>query len=243
MGEKRSGAPEVCDLQTDLTAALERARVDEVDNGTRRVEHELVEPDRMLRQRRWGRRGSRMQEHVCAARIERIPHWGKALIAVVDPADVGQQRDPVELQHVERVVELRDRGVRVRERQHGEAGEPRRIGAHERRGLLVDEPRQVDRERSVAEPHPGRRQGHDGGVDRVAIHQRIHLPCRPRGQRQRQQAPLLERAPVVIRDDVGMGVDPHRRQSGRMPTTRAGAALARTRRSGKHATVAPVEGI
>jgi hypothetical protein len=135
---------------------------------------------------------------------ERVPGW----IAEVRPADVGQQRDAVEPEDVERVTQLGERGVDVGQRQHGQPGEALGRRRDELGGALVDQAGELVGQPLVAEEDAGRRQRHDRGVDVVALHELVGGLGGPRREPDgaEHRAPL-ELGAIVGREDVDVGVD------------------------------------
>ena len=195
---------------------VDGAGVDHVHDGPRRVERELVQPHRMLRQRQRVRRHRRVQQHVGAPAVQFGHQRVERRVAEVDARRVGREDDAVEAEHVERIGQLGQRAVDVRQRQHREAAEAPRLPLDLRRDQLVHPPREVVGETLVAEPHTGRRQQQDRGVDRVPRHQRVQCLLRPRREREAEQVAALELPPVVGGQHVGVRVDPrgHRAHAG-----------------------------
>ena len=197
-GDERRRPAEVRDLQPDVRIALERAAVDQVRESARRLEDELVQPDRMLRQREVVRRHRRVQEGVRAAPVELGEERVKGGVAEVRPADAREQQDAVEAELVVRARDLLDGGVRVPERQCRERGERVRLGAGDLRQRVVGDPRDLGRRRS------GRAGGDHGTVDRVAVHEPLQpVERRRHGDRDRERVDVLRRRNVRVR------VDPH----------------------------------
>ena len=113
-----------------------------------------------------------------------------------------EQHDAVETEGVERVLELAQRAGDVRERQRREPAEPGRVVGHQARGDLVTAPREVARGGRIAEVDAGRRDGRDGGLDAVPVHQAeciIDAPARERDTATAGDAHASQRRDVLAR--------------------------------------------
>lgn len=141
--------------------------------------------------------------------------------------------------------DLGERSLDVGQRQDREAAQPTSVDAHARRDLLVGDASQLDRAAAVGRRRARRAGGDHRGIDPVPVHDLHQLL--ERGRRQRRARAVGKRrqgGSVGVGNDVGVEVDPRHDccAYSTIATTRAGAALAPTIRSGKHATVNPVGG-
>ena len=93
-----------------------------------------------------------------AAPIERVKDRIEARIGEVNAVGVGRQLDPVNLQSIEGVVDLRQRLLDRRQGQCREQPEPLRILLDERGAVFIDLARELDGLDRIAEGRMRRRQ-------------------------------------------------------------------------------------
>ena len=201
--------------------ARHRAVEHEVHDGARGVEEELEHRPRPPERRVLpadGRR--RVDEHARAAPVELAEHRIPDRVAEVGPADVGEQDEPVDVEVVDAVRDLGDRGVDVRKRERAEQTEATRMVDDRAPAGLVHLAGEVARgRRSSARWTPGRRDRQERRGDPEPVHQRDVLLRRPRRDLRHAVglavAGALERLPVGLGQVVGVDVElaEHRHRS------------------------------
>src|SRR5580698_5743339 len=110
----------------------------EMRDRARRIRHEVEQRVRQAESMRGGigrRRG--MNEDHRFSTLELVEDGVESLVAEIDAARVREQNDAVQAQHVERVRELGEGPVDVRQRQASERAKARRTRLYQLRGQLV----------------------------------------------------------------------------------------------------------
>ena len=150
-------------------------------------------------------------EDAGAAPVELGEHRVPDRVAEVGPADVGEQDEPVDVELVDAVRDLGDRGVDVGQRQRAQQTEATGVVDDGSPAGLVHLAGQVGRGRVVGEVDARRRDRQERGGDPQAVHQRHVLLGRPRRDLRHAVglgvAGLLERLPVGLGQVVGVDVE------------------------------------
>ena len=127
--------------------------------------------------------------------IERRQDRIERRVAEIDPVVIGEQADALELQDIERIIDLRDRILRRPHRNGGKTAEAVRPARLLLGRMLVEPAGQRLAGRGLAELHARHRHRHDRIVDAVGIH---HLE---RGLRRARRIAAAAGGPEAGRDD------------------------------------------
>src|SRR4029453_11758107 len=125
-------------------------------------------------------------------------------------ADAGEQHHAVDVQRVERVLELVERAVHVRKGQAGERAEATGRIADKRGGMFVAAACEVPGRSPITEVDAGCGDGRDRGPDSAAVHQGqsgLSAPLRKRDSAAIGESELLRGFYIEFREDMMMNVD------------------------------------
>ena len=126
--EKRHGAAAVGDDEANIGAALERAGINQINDGAGSVE-DIFDGERRRLQARVLRRFAvgRMDEHDGFAPVELVENRIERWIAQVTVVDAGKKPDAVKVQDVKRIGQFFQRAVNVRQGKKSEGAESRGV--------------------------------------------------------------------------------------------------------------------
>ena len=147
-----SVAPACGMMRRRFGQARHRAVEHQVHHGPRGVEQELQHRPRPPERRVLpADRRRRVDEHAGTAPVELAEHRVPDRVAEVGPVDVGEQDEPVDVEVVDAVRDLGDRGVDVRKRERAEQPEAAGVVDDRASAGLVHLAGQVARGRLVGE--------------------------------------------------------------------------------------------
>ena len=171
MREERQRAAAMRYDDAHVRATAERPRCNQVHDHPRSIEREFHDrrgKAQLLDVK--SRRRDRMHEHDRLAPVEFIENRIEPFVAEIDAVDVRKQDDAVELEHVERMGNLRQRAVDIRQRQQRKAADPLWMIGNQLCVLLVDLTRQGARRSSRNKLDARRRDRQQLGLDSIAVH-------------------------------------------------------------------------
>jgi hypothetical protein len=145
------------------------------------------------------------------APVQFLKHRRKAGIAGIFAVVIREQADAVGLQLVERVGDLAQAALDIRERQACEQPEAAGMLLPHLRGVIVALSRQAPRAFGIAKPEPRRRDRGDRLLDSIAVHRLDRMLWRPdrrlAGDQQRPDALVPDKPHVIRRQNMMVDVN------------------------------------
>jgi hypothetical protein len=150
-----------------------------------------------------------MNEHNGTSPLQLLEQGLEPLVGQIHAVRVGKEDDAIQLQDIERIGQLGESAIHIRQWQRGEAAKPLWTLLYHPCGKLVAAPRQAARPRIVSDMNPWSGDRGDCNINGRVVHQRQRARLIPRRRRDATNgvSAVVGLAPEKVRKNMMTNVD------------------------------------